>query len=625
MIGLRRNGQYLKLLPGTTVPWEVEDDIFDFDYVGQAFSWEFDIPRSANETFFNFAGAPENPRNEFRVYTDFELTTDGFIFWKVNLILKRSNRTLYSIEVSNLPDGIIANKDINIRDLIDEQIPVASGDFSDFVDSWNTTNSNMVFPYMYFKSADGGYDFPVNTLSGRLLPVFKGIYLVRLCCQALGYQFSDQFSVYNSDINRLFFHSNRLIDTATSLSTTFGVVAFDRVNNVIDVAKYAPDITFLKLMRDLAILSGGSISVNDELKRVEIRAVSREQAQAEYVDLSADIDPEQLGVEIYEPSDFDLAFPDSDLFEKVPTEIVGRNLGEVADFDTFEATPDASAGDYAFSLLDNAYVQFFQFGTTLYAKRIGEPFQEYKAGNSGNVSLLTTSVPAPKDKYAYKRVERSLKIIDNGFGFCRVTGFTIGDLNTDVANDVFLEENGDPIYPPKWHDQTNYDNVNYEWLDLGTPYVSEVSIKAVMYRRENDYYSPRLVIPLHYPEQNFYSEKFPSVVCIWHGMQDTLDGSGSFPMVSADPYDSRGVKIGQLALRFHQSDSLVEHVYTPLRNLLRTTRIYKWTGLLSVEKIRQLYLLKIARFDGGKFRVRKISTTIGDDGPEFVEIEGYRI
>src|SRR5690606_10317643 len=135
--------------------------------------------------------------------------------------------------------------------------------------------------------------------SYMLVPCFKVSYLLRLAATALGYSFRDNYSQTGSDLNRIIFMSNRVVDTATSLITDIGTgtIGFDRVDNVISVSKYVTDITFIDFLTQVAMLVGGSVLINDDQRIIEIRSITRDTASQQFVDLTAKIDPETVKTE----------------------------------------------------------------------------------------------------------------------------------------------------------------------------------------------------------------------------------------------------------------------------------------------------------------------------------------
>lgn len=638
MISLRKENRYLKLFPGTTIPWEIENDLLDYDFIGQSYSWPWELPREGNEFFFDFAGDADSPVNGFKVYDGFEVCFNNNVWWRCSLELLESFGATYQVQLSVINSQLDAKKATSIRELVTAELAY---DFAVKAAWDHTASDRVVFPVMWFYN-----DYQVTLLNPANLvymcPWFQILYVLKEALKPLGYTLVNNAVAYNDDMFSAILCTTQAADFPVS-----GNIA---------VAEWLPEMTLAELISDCQVLFACDVVVDPDAATVELRSLNH-MLKREAVDVTDYLD-EAAPAKKAPFTDVVIGFNTEDdaLLAQTPETLIGRDRGtfdQVSDFDSLVVLAE---NDYAFIRAENAIYKAFKSAGQVFVDYYCEALQKNATAAASKKELTLKLMPVMKTKYVYLDLEAKLEIRDPGVDpevFIRGEGFenwltSDGIITLDffgyltTAMEVkFIEEGGSEVYPRKWHTilAIDYDD---HWIKLGLDYTDNRNVSRVIFRLANDFYAPILGTRSNNENSfvnDFYAPtlgrrnptaKRPGYVSIFHGRQEGISGApvlaaADYPYASADPYNSQLAMVGEVAIRATEENSLLKTTWQALRSFLQSTRLLKLTGRLSETMLRNLSATGIGRWKGGTFVFTKSSCQLTEDGLSAQEIEAYRI
>lgn len=617
MIGLRKENRYLKLFPGTSIPWEIENDLLDYDFIGQAYTWPWELPREGNEFFFGFAGDADSAVNGFKVYDGFEVCFNNNVWWRCSLELLESFENSYQVQLSVINSQLDSKKTKSIRELVTAELAY---DFAAKA-AWDYTASDkMVFPVMWFYN-----DYQVTLLNPAnvvyMCPWFQLLYVLKEALKPLGYTLVNNAVAYNEDMFGAVMCTTRADDFPVSGTVT--------------VADWLPDITLTELINDCQILFACDVVIDPDAATVELRSLPRMLGR-EAVDVTDYVD-EAAPAKKAPFTDLVIGFNTEDdaLLAETPDTLEGRHRGAFDQVTDFEAL-DPDENDYAFISAENAFYKAFKTAGQIVVHYYGEALQKNTTAAASKKELTLNLMPVMKTKYVYLDLEAKLeiresadpKVFINGEGFANwftndgiITLDFFGYLTTAMQV-KFIEEGGSELYARKWYTVLDIDYDDH-WVKLDLDYTENRNVSRVIFRLANDYYAPMLGTRSN-------SEKRPGYVAIFHGRQEGISGDpvfaeADYPYASADPNNSQMAMVGEVAIRSTEENNLLKTTWGGVRSFLQGTRLLKLTGRLSETMLRSLAATGVGRWKGGRFVFSKSSCQLHEDGLSAQEIEGYRI
>lgn len=621
MIGLRKDGRSLKLFPGVGIPWEMENDLLDFDFIGQAGSWPMDLPREGNEWAFDFAGDGDAPVNGYKDYDGYEVTVNGNVWWVVTLTLIESFDGVYQVMLSSVPSVLNEQKGKSIRELVDAEIDY-DFEFLTTTGAWDQTIADkMVFPVMTFYN---DYEFtlldPVNT--GKLCPWFQILYVLSEALKGIGMTLQNNAVANDDDMYNAIMCTNKAEDLP--------------IPGTIEVADWLPEMTLSQLLNDCQVLFGCDIVVDDTQKLVELRSLDHV-LKREAIDITNYVD-ERVNGKKAPISAVKLSFDVSKdpRMQTSPFDLVGNDVGyfdQVSDFLVY----GVQEGDYAFIRQENAYYKGYKEAGVVFLRRYGEAIQSNTVAKENTLELTLNLMPVRKDRYIYLDLSTRLdmppltpgdNLVISGEGFekwiSEYSAATV-DYFEFISDDmqVYFEEEGEVrSYWGDFFDIISVDHVNHA-IELNVGFVESKNVTRVVFRKSLDHYCPMI-------GSKSNSEGLPGYVAIFRGRQPGISGADvygepTYAYASADPYNSQFTKIGTTAIRSTLEDNLLDTVWNNMVKFMRETRTLKLTGRLGDTLLRKLYSTGIARWKGGLLIVSKTSCELRESGIGEQEIEGYRV
>jgi hypothetical protein len=616
--GLSYKGKPVTLLPGTSINWEIQDDLFDFDNIGQGYSWPITIPREGNEHIFFFAGDPDNPDQLLKTWDGFAITFSGNVWWQVSFELTESDGYYYQGNLTSINSKFFENKDKSIRELITATFDNTATETNTMGKVNALAESNYRFPLMHLfglkfqTNLDDIFTFPALPLANDLdyycIPVFSFIYIVEQALAGVGFTFEDHFSEYDSNgvnnLRNLLLVNNRVIDTWSAVH---------------DVSKYIPDMTLTDLLNDLAIVSGASVMIPDYGDNVlQLRSMARDvNRSAEKIAADPNVKVTKSDVVNLKLS-FDLSNDDL-LKDNTVDKLEGTYRGEFDTSTDWDVLPGPVLDDYGFIRSLNAYYRVTKPGDSLISEFYSLPFQEYQTGEENVKERKLKLLPCAKDRYSYETITDRLNI-ENSSGKVKIIGFSNVPL---ISQDIFFQA----TYKGQKVGTTGYisiDSVGSDFVVINKTYTVEARVDELIVRTDENYFFPVISGEPHWPEGGQKNEGFTGRLILWHGMQDTIDDVSTYAYASSDPYFDDGSTLGSLSLSFTAPEhNIVDKVWQPIINLLSSARIIKLKTHLSPKAITDLVRQKVGSYVNQRFRFKRFRGKMSDRGMEDQEIEGW--
>lgn len=616
-VGLTYRGKSLVLDPDFQIDWNVEDDILEFDQLGQGFSAQTRIPIKGNESVFKYASNPANARNEFKTIDGFQITMGGNVWWEVSCEVLRVSDDGYYYEcvLSTVESRFFEISKKTLKEaLTSVTIPIANQTNETNVRSAFNDSKAVVFPNVTF------YAKPVY----GLIPAFYAKYIAQEIAQSIGYTFIDNYS--NISLNKLIIMNNRILDEDTRYSSSS--ISWNRIDNLIQVSDFMPDITVSEFFNDLIHLVCGKLRLNLADKRIYLDSFQNMQTSKRDSGLedAPVIIPRQSDV-----LDIQLAWKSDDLLN-IQDDFSGLYIGEFSNAASFEAL--ATVDSYGFCREENAYYKKYSYGTHFYA----DPFEPSEITSEKFLRKYEFNLTVSRrDKYIYEEITGSYSISDNGSGKVRLNGFTSNGNMPTISQQVRFEESQSPgpsrLYPDIYYQVTAVDGATTSYVDLDvdfevvSPAGRQLRIGKVTKRTDvGGIYRPVFDKCYHYPEIELNNEKFIGRWLLYHG---DLTGGNTFFYASCDSNDANpltSLDLGNYALRFRFQHNLIEDRWTMLLNFLKETRILKINAKISATKLWNIFEKQpLLKHHKGVMIFKSFRALLTRDGIKNQEVEGYTL
>ncbi len=634
-VGLMYQSRELAITEDFSIKWEVEDDLFDFDALGQAYSWTISLPIKGNEWAFLYASDPATRKTRFKNYDDFAITWHGNKIWSCSFELTAvsDDAQYYEGVLSTTTSAFYDNKSKKISELVSEEIAIQNGTYQQIIEAVNNLDdSNLRFPFVHFYNdrtsvpifidfQDGNarteyYNEPVaNRSAYYVIPAFKLHYILRLAIEATGLKLV--LDNVDKELDQLLIISNRPIDqqgNPLGLSTYF-----DPVNNLIDVAKYLPDMTLADLIKDYMFYTGKNISIDGNT--LIFTSISRKiSTEAAAIDLGFDYDPKVIpkqspvnGVSITYGFDDDIS--------KAENEITGSYQGAVINTNSISSS---TVGDSFFVKELNRYVILVDaVGNDAIAyKNIASPYSTLKLGdqNAAKEWLPKILPAATKDRHTYKLFNTECLVGDDGTGKIEITG-DFGSIASGSKIGWVREDEPegqvDLLFVVASVTTTSLDTIV-----INEDYLSDFKISKLIVATAINYVIPVIQNDVYYPEiGNTRGENFAGRIMFWRGMvNDSV--STPYPFASPDFYGVNGAIVGSYSLDTVNT-SHIYRIWNIIYNFLSNSRIIKLKTNLIMPQILRLQRSRL-RHHKGVILFRRLSVLFAR-GIRDQEVEGYRL
>jgi hypothetical protein len=669
MIALTYKSQPVTLPPGFRISWELEDNLFDFEVMGEGISWPITIVRDGSEGIFLFAGDVDTADNLFQIYDGFAITVDGSVWWEVSLDLKEADDYYYQGVLTTVNSVFFDNKDKKIGEIITATIAMPNESFAAFKTRWNTpADSVMRFPLINFRDEQVRFEYDVpmvgivqfsadlaNSSEFYLLPVFKWIWIIQQAIEAIGMSMLDEVVDESNDFaRRIILYSNRVIDQRGNPND--GNVNFDDIDNLLQVSKHVPDLTLRELIRDYSLYAC-------------CRAVITQEGQLKLISIERTIDqPAAVDINIYDPN---IPTVKNDIrnigidysVEEIKALPESGYRGAVNDLAAMDALSSPAAGEYVFVREFNRFYQFYELSTVISRRFLSHPFHSFEADKTFNPSVQ----PVTKDRYTSYKYD-SIELV-NSSGFVRVNAQTVAAIGDEVnflnegENEAEFDPYGkkgvvtstgagffvtdivysDAIVPvPKARNRVGFIKKLIRFrIDTATFGITYRNRKAKEAREnipelEYSESASRLIIrkqkatlfavvdyAVSYPELGQAVTGFKGSVAIWHSM---VDGYDSNPYASAwsDPWDQEGNEIGTVSFNTTGPATIFTTIWQRTITFLRLTRLLRISTSESSDKLSTIYDIKKIRGINFSAIFARLRCEITENGIENQEIEAWR-
>lgn len=620
ILGLRYGSTELKLFATSGLTWRIEDDILNYDHIGQGHSFAYDIPYEGNAQILEFAGDPVSASN-YKTYEGFYITFGSNIWWEAVAVHQDTTTEVISLAFSTVNSAFFDKKNVSIRTLLKDV-------------RWNNIAGNEVagiryidnpYPHfhfyghqLYFESTVSENSLVVNNSSAYRIPAFYLLDLIKECLFVIGMELNDNLTVAGDDIKKLGLVHNRKQEEL----------------NEGQVADYVTDVSLLELIKILTGLTASSLAIGKDISVLEVNDLDRSNARKP-VDLRGRINriiaterPNMQRIKVA----YDLSNDDLLQDASVPT---GTSLGVYDTVSDFE-TAASSEGEYAFVLLENCYYQYLTVNSTLTAVRKAMDVEQYESDGEGEAKDFPIGAcPTEKRRYVYIEMDVDLEMDENGF-FLQLLGWDV-DPNgfIDVGDYILAEEDtsgktlDEPHYEPYYREVTNIITSAgpiYNVRFAATTNNHTEKVTKITIRKELNRYIPVIGAvpyePLNIKEQG-REINVPRVVLL-HGTQDDLD-SGTYEMASCDNLDSDGNDIGTYTLNTTVKGGMIKHYYDRLAAWIAQTMVVRIFGFFTHKELRDINEQKVILTEKGKIRHKETELEADQRGGREVQIEGYRV
>lgn len=425
-VGLSRYGRQLYTDPGFQIPWNVEDDLLDFNRLGQGFSATTLIPIKGNEWVFGYASDPARSSNRFKTYDGFAITFGGNVWWEVSCDLLRvsDDGHFYEVILSTIDSEVYSKRDTSLRDLLSESyFSYPSGGYTNVYAHYNgTTNRGIRFPHCHFYNeinVNPSTKDKIHIINSDVyaVPFFTLRHLLDKVCEVLGYK----ARIFTSKPSAL---DQYLVCTPNQ----FGIL---QAGGSLPYGTFVPDITVYDLLYELMIFGGVSIHIDADNKEIvgeEITYTSnrlpvdlKDQLMVKNVSASG---LDNIGIRYSTDNDFLLAGP------KILT---GNYLGEFPGFAQLSLVSDPQEDDYGYCIFEMKYYKFVTFNDELRLEPYSHPFIERITGQQDLILFESKFSPALRDRSYYGEYDVDCSLVESSLieGRVMLKGF---ETNIDIIN-----------------------------------------------------------------------------------------------------------------------------------------------------------------------------------------------
>lgn len=635
-LGIRKNNKYLRT-GGIVIDWEFEDDILDFDKIGQGYSWTVETPIKGNEWAFYYSSNPQRTSNGYKSYDGFQITFSNNVWWQVSaeLIGTNKEKTHYRV-VFNSIDSVIYNElKTSISKLIDTQVPYfngGNGTFDQVLAPFNDLGKSGVrFPVIQFylkpclRKYDLSFDYPgiplqivTQTLTLReansnihfAIPFFTWWFLIREIFKKFGYELEN-----NLPGPDMLIHSNKIIYGPVDQN----FLDTSALGANLDVKKYLPEITLAQLIYDIQFYAGASAFIDSENKKISFTRIETDLDSFKEVDLSQSLSkqyPEKADLK-----NIKLSYTlEDDVVKKIPTS------GYLGSFDTLNdlaIVANPVLNQYGFVKEYNAYYIFKRVQSTLYPVFLTTPYHSYSSGNDEVKEYSPTLQPHPvKSKHLYQinefDEEAPLVFTESGNGNYESTFFP--GTNSLLA---WPDDNGDFAFlqtPIKITAEGAAQVTN-------VTYIGDVSVTKILAGVYTGKLHPVVIgTGVYNPEDGQNDDNdYTGGILFWHGVKNQED-AGTYPYAASDSYALGGGLLSSYSMDLETPQGLPKTTWKKVILLTRDSYKLVFEGHVSAFKLKELMIrTKIGRYKSGLFRFRRLRAQLSDKGITSQKIEGYRL
>ena len=590
---------------------EMEDDIQDVINNGEAGSYPVVLPSEGNKQLLYFAGDPMSTRNH-KSYDGFAITWDNLIWYEVTFVHTKTTTKTIEGYFTTVGNAFYENKGKSIRDVLSTVYWHNNPE----LDSSGDRVLQAYYPQAHFYGKAINETTPLTSLKmitnqsfGRWVPWFNLLDLLRECAYQLGLEIEDNFTETGDDFQKIILGHNRNRNASSSKEL---------------ISEYLTDITLQDLIEIVAKSAACSVTMFSKSGIIQINDHTRISNRSA-TDIRSKVDPE-WETETTDFQELIISYDNSDdfLLKDIKSEPNGTYIGEFDDITAFD-TAATNELDYGFVKLENAYYQYATIESTLTAQRLHMPVQPYNTSDLATSPdpIIIKACPAEKERYVYYDLEIDISV-DTGYAYIRLvaSGAAAAVIPNYVSVGDYIRFDVDP-YEPIYREVTT---VSTGLIELANDtYQEELDIADITIRKTINRYIPIIGHELYDPTTSSPGKEMtiPRML-IYHGEQDDLD-AGTYEMASADNLSSTGTVIGSNTLNTTQTGSIIKILYSTLAAFLRNSVIIILQMALSPHQIKEVFLNKVAIWEHGLLRVRKISTRLTGTGAKDTKIEGYRM
>lgn len=688
-VGLRYKNEIVNLPQDITIEWTGEEDLLEPNYLGQAFSASFSIPKKGNEHIFNFFSNPSSVTNKSE-YDGFCITIDGNDWWPVTLIINQTSDDLhfYEVQMSSVSSSMYAAKETSIREILAEV-------------EWSYPAGGYPTVYSYFNgSSDRGVRFPhchfynemevflterqyLHNTDVYAVPFFSLYHLLFVLADYYGYQ----VELNIRDIKKF---KKIIIGTATRFTIILG-------GDSLPYGVFLPDLSLNDFFKEVQFYSGGCITIDSIGNKIKVESIDFNKSirPLNWKDRLTNfqvvpVENKNILLQMGWDSDF-LLSENTDLLE-------GRNRGEFDSLSNIIAISDAEVGDYAFAKFSNRFYKAISKNDTIDWQIYSHPFLDKKTGTDDLIIFNSQLSPARRERFASIEfsVKASLIQSDNTSLYAMLSDFedttilsdfdTYGIISVDTqdaqapsvismyrtrkqvgsssrtyrSNDLGIRtltlvnasrSRGGGVASASYdfgtksvtmfssvykHYAAEGEDNSENKIELSTPYINDLSISKIKCDKYFGYFFPVVGKPLTRLDNYEHTigdnnQDTSGIVLNWHGMHYNFDKSGTYPYASSDNYyynEVDGVStLDSTSLNLITKDNnLWTDKYKAIYDFLRKTKILKAKCTLTPFQLKSLFSKhKNARHSEGVMRIKSFRATLTQNGIRDQEIEGYSL
>lgn len=654
MIGIKINGQLLKLLPDTTIDLDIDCDIFNFNEIEGTYSFPFTVPNDKeghNRSIFGFADILESTSfHKDQEYKNVELMFAGNMLFSGSVYLEEFDGENFEIYFSTGASEVSAYSEKKLQEIITTVLDHGLTE-AQFKAKYVNADLEFVFPWIYFRE---DYHIMNQSSDNNISPQFKLWYVIEKLFAEIGYPARDKGLFKSSLFKNIILFSN-----ASYLYRKNRRGEAAEFSSKIDVKNYMPDITFNDFIKGLRVLFGLLFIFDSRKKECVIKLFKDIVNSTDHIDwtnkvlVNPDVknekyDPLIFAFDIKEnytrlgdnPSEQDLEeytklapvhvlsdLPDPDDFNKICL-VLDQNAWYRLNYENSDrdrprrgAEPDWVWEQFSDAVLP--YHEVGKDGMELRSKLIPMRRDEAFVRGLANVKIRNSS---GKVRISYTNVTRADRP-RGGRGFTPATttrgwdppvrAIKVGDY-VKITNPQDMETDWAICTDAKTDGLTKD-----QWADIDLDYTDDADGAEVSVREHYGYSLPDWKGPY-----GGFRSTAPPYLLLYHGVQPRGIGGVTYRMASPDNYNkySPYEKIGPLALRWEGEDGLIEHFWKDFLQFRRkSAKVVTFKVKLEYKDLYNFDPTKKIIIRGTTYLVKKISVPLRMNGIGIAEVEMRKV
>ena len=626
MISLKVKNQAVDLPPSSAINLLIGGKFWELDFQKGSRSNPFTLPASPkNQQILGFPELIPNASKTLFNPLPAEVLLAGSQLYRGTFALRKASPRAYEGVFIFDAAELAPFAETPIRQMLrseEHQFPNTS---LNALESYTAADSDIVFPTIkvaniLFNRYTTGYTIDQDDLQeGTFIPFLKMHYVFSLLIAQTGYTLAnpDYYQAY-PDVAKVTIFNNKELDvtlnTQTILTpiegTDYGFVDIRLQYTDIElplrfrIADHLPDVTFSTFLKAFRKLFGIYLDINSKYKTITVHFLKDLFRQTAQKDFTQKVNP-QYTVEppTYEGITFSFLKDTKDDYQKdqktpdvtLSKLSAARNLGELPPLVPFGEQPNT----YRFYVKENQYWATLKKSSGVVRRYYLADFLPRVEGE-GKKNIDIPLAPVRSAIWlSYRGTEGQARQAGANTRIYHINKLQGQNGYIQITKAQNFE--ADTIHSPL-ADQPTY-------FDLAISHVrDEDSVEWTRFVPSNPILETHT--PLTRKLLNQENANFPFRVFFYHGLQQRVENSNSYPYASPTNTSPRGTKIADFALRLAEADNIIDFFYTEYLNFVKYSPLYTFTAYLNINDLQNLKPTDIIRIRDSSFVIEEIDVSI---------------